>query len=189
MCSPQIGHREKDMKSKVAAKKWLWWKVNSKNFNNDNSGKFVLPSLEFGTKFTWIFIIKIFAINLHHSHFLAATLNFTSFFTMAFMRPHSFFYSCIVFGLHFASFCMLQSWQIAINGCCYLSSFFPFCRQILAVFHMCIMHTFYLKFIYFFTCQWLQVNFKQQLIDVSHSSTGTCVINRLLSDFQLSWIL
>ena len=39
-------------------------------------------SLGLGTKFTWIIIIKKIAINLqnHHSHFLATTLDFTSFF-------------------------------------------------------------------------------------------------------------
>ena len=47
LCSPQEGHCEKDVKSKVAAKKWLWWQIKSKNFNNDNSGKFVLPSPHF----------------------------------------------------------------------------------------------------------------------------------------------
>ena len=31
---------KKDVKSKVVAKKWLWWQVISKNFNNDNSGEF-----------------------------------------------------------------------------------------------------------------------------------------------------
>jgi len=52
-------------------------------------------------KFTWIVIIKIFAINLlyHHSRFLAATLDFTSFFTMAFLGVAHFFYSLAVFGL------------------------------------------------------------------------------------------
>ena len=38
-----------------------------------------------GTKFTWIVVIKIFPLTYHHSHFLAATLDFTSFFTMAFL--------------------------------------------------------------------------------------------------------
>jgi len=31
---PQVGHC---VKFKVATKKWLWWKANGKNFNNDNS--------------------------------------------------------------------------------------------------------------------------------------------------------
>jgi len=35
---PQEGYYKKDVKSKVAAKKWP---ANSKKFNNDNSGKSV----------------------------------------------------------------------------------------------------------------------------------------------------
>jgi len=31
---------KKDMKCKVAAKKWLWWLANGKIYNNDNSGEF-----------------------------------------------------------------------------------------------------------------------------------------------------
>ena len=31
---------KKDVKSKVAAKKWLLWWVNGKSFNNNNSGEF-----------------------------------------------------------------------------------------------------------------------------------------------------
>jgi len=40
VCSPQEGHRKKDMKFKVADKEWLWWYANGKNFNNDHSGEF-----------------------------------------------------------------------------------------------------------------------------------------------------
>jgi len=49
-------------------------------------------------------------------HFLAATLYFTSFFTMAFLGATHFFYIWAVFGLDFTSFCncILQSWHIAI---------------------------------------------------------------------------
>jgi len=50
--APKRAIVKKDVKSKVAAKKWLWQLVKSKKFNNDNSGKFVLPSPGFGTKFT-----------------------------------------------------------------------------------------------------------------------------------------
>jgi len=35
VCSPQGGHCEKDVKSKVAAKKWLDGRLRQ-NFNNDN---------------------------------------------------------------------------------------------------------------------------------------------------------
>jgi len=37
-------------------------------------------------------LLKILPLAYHHSHFLAATLDFTSFFTMAFLGPHTFFY-------------------------------------------------------------------------------------------------
>jgi len=43
---------------------------------------FVLIPSEAGMrqhKFIWIVVIKNFALNYHHSHFLAATLNFTTF--------------------------------------------------------------------------------------------------------------
>jgi len=33
-------------------------------------------------------LLKILLLAYHHSHFLAATLDFTSFFTMAFLGPH-----------------------------------------------------------------------------------------------------
>jgi len=45
-------------------------------------------SLGFGTKFT--LLLKNFPLAYHHSHFLATTLDFTSFFTMAFLGPHPF---------------------------------------------------------------------------------------------------
>ena len=32
--------KQPGVKSKVVAKKWLWWQVNGKTFNNDNSGEF-----------------------------------------------------------------------------------------------------------------------------------------------------
>jgi len=38
-------------------------------------------------------------LTYHHSHFLATTLDFTSFFTMAFLGTAHFFYSWAVFGL------------------------------------------------------------------------------------------
>jgi len=41
-------------------------------------------------KFTWIVIIKKFTISHHHSYFLATTLGFTSFFTIAFLGLHLF---------------------------------------------------------------------------------------------------
>jgi len=42
-------------------------------------------------KATQIHLIKILPLVYHHSHFLTATLDYTSFFTMAFLGPHPFF--------------------------------------------------------------------------------------------------
>ena len=61
-----------------------------KNFNNDNSG-------EFGAKTKWhqnspeLLLLKFLPLTYHHSHFLTATLDFTSFFTIAFLRAALFF--------------------------------------------------------------------------------------------------
>ena len=41
-------------------------------------------------------LLKFLPLTYHHSHFLAATLDFTSFFTMAFLRAALFFYSLAV---------------------------------------------------------------------------------------------
>jgi len=46
--------------------KWLWWQIDGKNFNNDNSGEFLLPSSCF-TRIQYQIHLnfhKIFAINL-----------------------------------------------------------------------------------------------------------------------------
>jgi len=61
-------------------------------------------SIQFGTKFTWIVVIKNLPLAYHHSHYLATTLDFTSFFTTAFLGPLTFLQlGC--FGLDFTSFC------------------------------------------------------------------------------------
>jgi len=49
-------------------------------------------------KFTWILSLLL---TYHHSHFSAATLDFMSFFTMAFLGAAHFFYSWAVFGLDY----------------------------------------------------------------------------------------
>jgi len=41
-------------------------------------------------------LFKILPLAYHHSHFLAATLDFTSLFTMAILGPHPFIYSWAV---------------------------------------------------------------------------------------------
>jgi len=69
----------------------------------------VLPSPHrFGTKFN---LLKFLPLANHHSHFLAATLDFI-FFTVAFVGAAHCFYS----GTVFTSFCnyILCSWNIAI---------------------------------------------------------------------------
>jgi len=44
-------------------------------------------------------LLKFLLLTYHHSDFLTATLDFTSFFTMAFLGAAHFFYSWAVFGL------------------------------------------------------------------------------------------
>jgi len=44
-------------------------------------------------------LLKFLLLPYHHIHILAATLDFTSFFTMAFLGAAHFFYSWAVFGL------------------------------------------------------------------------------------------
>ena len=41
-------------------------------------------------------LLKFLPLTYHHSHFLVATLGFTSFFTIAFLRAAHFFYSLAV---------------------------------------------------------------------------------------------
>ena len=106
-------HYEKRCEFKVAAKKWLWWKANGKNFNNDNSGK--LPShisLGFSTELS---LLKFFAISLPSQLFLGDHLGFHIIFRNR--GPH-FFTTWLIF---FASFCkcIMWSWKIAIINVCY----------------------------------------------------------------------
>jgi len=139
---------KEDVKSKVAAK-------------NDCDGRLIakslitaiqlnlccLPhvSLQFGTKFTRIVVIKIFAISLPSQPFLAATLDSHLFSQWPFLGATHYFLQLGYFWIRFYFFLqlysMLQSWHIAINSCCYLSSFL--CRQIYPVLYMCIMYIFF----------------------------------------------
>jgi len=66
--------------------------------NNNNSSQFVLPHPSF-TRNQHKIHLDCFAINLyHHSHFLAAPFDFTTFFTLAILnRAAPFFYSRAVF--------------------------------------------------------------------------------------------
>jgi len=54
----------------------------------------ICVALEFSTKFTRIFIIKIFAIII--AIFLVATVDLTSFFIMALWRLHTFYTSWLL---------------------------------------------------------------------------------------------
>ena len=51
-------------------------------------------------------LLKFLPLTYHHSHFLAATLDFTSFFTIVFLRAAHFFLQLGCFGLDFISFCI-----------------------------------------------------------------------------------
>ena len=82
----QKSSMKKVVKSKVAAQKWLWWFDNGKIFNSSNSGKFVLPSPT-GNRHQnspELLLLKILPLSDHHSHFWAATFNFTAFFMLLF---------------------------------------------------------------------------------------------------------
>ena len=65
-----------------------------------------------------LLLLKFLPLPYHHSHFLAATLYFTSFFTIAFLRAAHFFLQLDCFGLDFISFCICipQSRPIASFG-------------------------------------------------------------------------
>jgi len=78
---------KKDVKSKVVAKKWLDGRLMAKILITTIQVNLVPNPRESNT----IIIIKIFAIILPSSYFLAATLDFTSFFTMAFLGGTHFF--------------------------------------------------------------------------------------------------
>jgi len=104
---------KKDVKSKVAAKKWKLM------------AKFLITTIQVNLvpnpsemwrrrhKFTWIVVIKNFAISLlyHHSYFFVATLDFTSFFTMAFLGPHPFL-QLGFFGLDLIMLRSLTQWPM-----------------------------------------------------------------------------
>ena len=69
--------------------------INDKNFNNDNSGEFCTKTKPHQNS-PELSLIKFLPLTYHHSHFLAITLDFTSFFTIAFLRTALFFYSLVV---------------------------------------------------------------------------------------------
>ena len=74
-----------------------------------------------------LLLLKFLPLTYHHSQFLAATLDFTSFFTIAFLRAAHFFLQLGCFGLDFTSFCICipQSRPMAGFGT-FLTYFFFF---------------------------------------------------------------
>ena len=96
---------KKDVKSKVAAKKWL---VNGKNFNNNNSGEF-LCRLVLAKNSPKLPLLKVLPLTYHHSHFLAATLDFTSYFIIAFLRAALVFFTAWLFWIRFHFFLYLYT--------------------------------------------------------------------------------
>jgi len=148
---------------------------------------FLYTPLGFGTKFTWIVVLKFLLLTYHRSHFLSATLDFTSLFTMAFLGGTYFLYSWAVFGLDFISFCnyMLQSWHITINGCCYLQA--DICNA-LNVYHAYFLFKICKYFVYINDFRLIK-NTHEAAKCSSFQYKNTSAINRLLSNFQPSWIL
>jgi len=131
------------VKSKVAAKKWLCGRLIAKILITTiqaNLCCLLHVSLRNGTKFTWIVVIEIFAINLPAQPFLGRHIGFHIFFTVAFFGAAHFFYSWAVFGLDFISFCkfMLHCHQWLL-----LLVFFVY-KGRYGEFYMCTMHTYYL---------------------------------------------
>ena len=95
----QKRQHEKVVKSKVAAQKWLWWSDNGKNFNSNNSGKFVLPPPTGNRHQDELLVLKVLPLSDYHSHIWAATFDFTTFFMLPFLHgPHLF--------LQFGCFCI-----------------------------------------------------------------------------------
>jgi len=91
VCSPQEGHREKiqgggqELDGRLMAKNLI-------TTIQVNLCCLLHISLGFGTKFTWIVAIRIFAISLKPSYFLVATLDFIS---IAFLGAAHFLYGWI----------------------------------------------------------------------------------------------
>ena len=71
-------------------------------------------SLLFGTKFTWIVIIKIYAFSQPSQSFLGYYFGFHIFFYNSILGGCTLFLQLGCFGLDFTSFCnfTLESWQI-----------------------------------------------------------------------------
>ena len=72
--------------------------VGYKNFNNGNLGEFFAKTKRHKNS-PELSLLKFLSLTYHHTHFLAATLDFTSFFTIAFLRASLFFLQLGCFGL------------------------------------------------------------------------------------------
>ena len=163
-------------KSKVVARNGRLIVVNSKNFNADNSGKFVLLSPCFCRIQYQVHVIKIFAIKLLYvssQPFLGCHLDFYIFF-LAFLRAAHFFTAgCFWIRFHYY---MLQSWYIVINGCCYLSFTVFFyadrCMQC-STCVSCIL--FILIFVHVNDCRLI----KSKREHVTHTSTKTLLLSTI----------
>jgi len=84
--------------------KWLWWLETSKFFKNADWG--AKSYKEYSTNSPELSLLKLLSLDYHHSHFLVATLDFTSFFTTALFDGHTIFLQQGCFGLDFTSFCI-----------------------------------------------------------------------------------
>jgi len=103
------GSMKKIVKSKVAAQKWLRWSDNGKIFNNKNSGEFVLPppTRNWYQNSPELLLLKIFPLSDHHSHFWAATFDFTTFLCYLFLHGLDPFLQFGCFCVDFMSSCNL----------------------------------------------------------------------------------
>ena len=79
-------------------------RVLCKYFNNDNSGEFGV-AWSLAQNSPELSLLKFLPLTYHHNHFLAATLDFTSFFTIACLRA-ALFLQLGCFGLDFTSLCI-----------------------------------------------------------------------------------
>ena len=73
-----------------------------------------------------LLLLKFLPLTYHHSHFLAATLDFTSFFTIAFLRA----------ALFFTAWLFLIRYTLQINVRIHI------CTKLLGLFNCCVSHVF-----------------------------------------------